>query len=106
MAPPERRRTTMIQRVSLAMDITSLLALISLVFWVGKQSQRIDELSIKQEKQGETIEQTGKAVNTTAARIDVVETKSESTTVVVRDLKEDVMDKLRRIEDKLDGRRR
>lgn len=43
-AVPERRRTTQIQRVSLAFEGATLIALVTVIFWVGRQAQVLEEL--------------------------------------------------------------
>lgn len=107
MAQPERRKTTTIQRISLALDIGALISIASLAFWTGRQAQRIDEMAEGQKERDANVAQVQATVNNTAARVDVVEVKAESTTTLVRDMKADVGAQLRRIEDKLDaGRRR
>ncbi len=104
---PERRKTTTIQRVSLALDIGLLTAVASLAFWQGRQAETIETTRAEQKITNEKSEAAQQRISAAVARIDVVEVKAESTTLVVRDLKEDMIDRLRRIEDKLDaGRRR
>lgn len=108
--PAERRKTPLVQRITLAVDIGILLAMISSAFWFGRQAERIDKVAEVQAKQGQAIEALGKAINEvtgqvlTAAegRIAVVEAKGASTETLVRDLKTDMTDRLRRIEDKID----
>lgn len=106
MAQPERRQTTTIQRVSLAMDVSLLIAIATLAFWVGQQSQKIEEMRSQQQQQAQENATAQRLISAAVARIDVVEVKSESTTELVRALKEDMTDRLRRIEDKLDGKGR
>lgn len=103
MAPPERRKTTTIQRVSLALDLSALVAIASLAFWVGQQAQKIEEMRQQQQEQAAANSRAQQTISTAVARIDVVEVKAESTTELVRALKEDMIDRLRRIEDKLDS---
>lgn len=107
MAPmPERRKTTTIQRVSLALDIGLLMSVASLAFWTGRQAQQIEEMREAQKATNEKSEAAQVRISSAVARIDVVEVKAESTTALVRDLREDMNASLRRIEDKLDQRRR
>jgi len=103
---PERRKTTTIQRVQIALDIGLLTAVASLAFWTGKQSQQIEEMRENQKSTSAESAAAQQRISSAVARIDVVETKAESTTELVRGLKEDMTDRLRRIEDKLDQRRR
>lgn len=103
---PERRKTTTIQRVSLALDLALLTAVASLAFWTGKQAQQIEQMRDNQKAVNEKSEAAQQRITSAVARIDVVETKAENTTELVRGLKEDMTDRLRRIEDKLDQRRR
>lgn len=106
MTQPERRKTTTIQFVSLAMDVSLLGAVASLAFWTGQQAQQIRDMREQQDKQAAANVAAQGTISAAVARIDVVEAKAESTTELVRGLKEDVTDRLRRIEDKLDGRNR
>lgn len=103
---PERRKTTIIQRVSLALDIGLLTAVASLAFWTGRQAQQIEEMRAQQQEQAKSTASSQERIGSAVARIDVVEAKAESTTELVRSLKEDMTDRLRRIEDKIDGERR
>lgn len=106
MAQPERRKTTTIQRVSLALDIGALVSIATLAFWVGQQAQKIEDMRKQQGEQAEQNSTAQRTISSAVARIDVVEAKAESTTELVRGLKEDMTDRLRRIEDKLDQKRR
>ena len=105
-AQPERRKTTTIQRVSLALDLGALVSIATLAFWVGQQAQKVEEMRVQQQEQQAANAAAQQTIGTAVARIDVVEAKAESTTELVRGLKEDMTDRLRRIEDKLDSRRR
>lgn len=104
MTQPERRKTTTIQRVSLAMDVSALVAIASLAFWTGQQAQEIKQMRAEQEQQREANAVTRQGIGSAVARIDVIENKGESTQALVRDLKGDLNERLRRIEDKLDSR--
>lgn len=98
-AQPERRKTTTIQRISIALDVSALIAIGSLAFWQGRQAQQVEEIRQEQAEQRATSAAFASAV----ARIDVIESKGESTQTLVRDLKADLNERLRRIEDKLDA---
>lgn len=119
-APPERRKTQLVQRITLIVDIGILLAMISFAFWFGRQSQRLDQLADGQAKQGEVQAKQGEAIDALGksvtavtdqvlaaaeGRIAVVEAKGASTETLVRDLKVDMTDRLRRIEDKIDDKK-
>lgn len=106
MAPAERRKTTVIQRVSLALELGLLTAVASLAFWCGQLAQQMSEMREQQKSTNAASAATQQTISTAVARIDVVEAKSESATELVRSLKEDMTDRLRRIEDKIDDRRR
>ena len=118
--PPERRKTPLVQRITLIVDIGILIAIITFTFWSGRQAERIDQVAKEQAKQGEVQAQQGAAIallGTTVTevtnqvllsaetRIAVVEAKGTSTETLVRDLKVDMTDRLRRIEDKIDDKK-
>lgn len=102
----ERRKTTTIQRVSLALDISQIVAIASLAFAYGQQSQEVKQMRADQEQQRQQSTGSQQTINAAVARIDVIENKGESTQVLVRDLKGDLNERLRRIEDKLDQQKR
>lgn len=103
---PERRKTTVIQRISLALNCAEFVAVASLAFWTGQQAQEIKTLRAEREEQRQTEARTQQTISSAVARIDVIENKGESTQLLVRDLKGDLNERLRRIEDKIDSRNR
>lgn len=106
MAPPERRKTSLIQQVSLGLLISTLVSVASLAFWTGQQAQQIQEMRQEQDKQRIAASASQQTIGAAVARIDVIENKGESTQALVRDLKGDLNERLRRIEDKVDASRR
>lgn len=110
---PERRKTPLVQRITLAVDVGIFVALLSYAFWNGRQSERLDKVIQQQAQQGEAMDAlqrsvtdvTGQVLAAAEGRIAVVEAKGASTETLVRDLKVDMTDRLRRIEDKIDDKK-
>lgn len=118
MALPERRRTSTVTKVAIALDVSMAVTIISLVFWFGKQVEKWDKVAEQQTEQGEAIEQVQKTtaqvsgqvlqmattsnVAALEARTQVLETKQATTEQLIRDLKADMTERLRRIENKID----
>lgn len=122
MALPERRRTTTVQKVAIALDVSLAISILTLAFWFGKQVEKWDKVATQQEKQGELIEQvqtttaqvsgqvlqmaTTSNVASLEARTQVLEAKQATTEQLIRDLKADMTERLKRIETKIDQRSR
>lgn len=118
MALPERRRTSTVTKVAIALDVSMAVTIISLVFWFGKQVEKWDKVAEQQTEQGEAIKQvqtttaqvsgqvlqmaTTSNVAALEARTQVLETKQATTEQLIRDLKADMVERLRRIENKID----
>ena len=105
MAPaPERRKTTTIQMVAVGINFTLAAAVAGLAFRSGQVEQQVQDMRTQLSEQAKEYNAAQLTISSAVARIDVVEAKAESTTELVRGLKEDMTDRLRRIEDKIDVR--
>lgn len=103
---PDRRKVTTLQRIQLGLDIGALVSIASLAFWTGGQAQQIKEMRDEMVQQRDANVRTQQTVSASVARIDVIENRGEATQLLVRDLKTDLNERLGRIEDKIDARRR
>lgn len=119
MAPlPERRKTPTVQKIQVGLLITIALALIPYVFGFGRSAEKIDTLAVVQKAQGEQLRDvqvvtsrvsgqvlqmaTTGNVSALEARIQVLESKQATSEQLLRELRQDMVDRLRRIEAKLD----
>jgi hypothetical protein len=114
----DRRKTTVVQKFAIGLDLGILTALGGLFFWAGQQSERIQKQDERQLAQGQTLEQLQNAtaqvsgqvlqmatttnVSALEARTQVLEVKQSTNESLLRDLKSDMVDRLRRIENKID----
>lgn len=105
-------------RITVVADIAMILAVVTLVFWVGRQSERLDRLDKSSIEQRESVEQikdqntkiSGQVLQMSSAssmaavdqRLSVAETKIEAQESFQRELKSDMVTRLNRIESKLD----
>jgi hypothetical protein len=105
MTQPERRKTTTIQRISLGLNAAELIAICSLAYAYGQQSQDVKTQGEELTQQREANAAARQAISSAIARVDVIENKGEATQLLLRDLKMDLNERLRRIEDKLDSGR-
>lgn len=115
---PERRKTPTVQKVQVGLLITIALALVPYIFGAGRGSEKLDSVAIEQKAQREQIRDVQAATsrvsgqvlqmattsNVTAleARIQVLEAKQASNELLLREIKADLTDRLRRIEAKID----
>lgn len=118
MAAEERRRTTPIQKLAVALDASMIVTLVGLVFWFGQQSAKWDKVAVQSDAQATTLEnvqntatqisgqvlQMATTTNLAHAegRIQVLETRATGTDQLIRDMRSDMVDRLRRIENKID----
>lgn len=121
MALPDRRRVSVVQKISLSIEIGMAVTLATLIFQFGRSSEKWDGVAEAQKAQGVQLEalnnrtsqvsgqvlQMATTSNMAAAeaRIQVVETKQATNEQLLRELKADMTDRLRRIEAKIDQRR-
>lgn len=114
----ERRRTTLVQKLAVGLDVSMIMTLLGLVFWLGQQSNKWDKAAISSDAQAATLEQvqstvsqvqgqvlqmaTSNNLGEAEARISVLETRAGNTEQLVRDLRNDMIERLRRIENKVD----
>ena len=122
MALPERRRTSTVTKIAIGLDLSMAVSIITMVFWFGKQVEKWDAVAEQQKQQAGAIEQVQKTtaqvsgqvlqmattsnVSQLEARTVVLETKQATTEQLIRDLKADMTERLRRIETKIDQRSR
>lgn len=118
MAAPERRATTLFQKLQLSIEIGTIFTVMGLVYWFGTQSAKWDDVAVASKAQAATLEQvqlttaqvSGQvlqmATTTNLARaegrISTLETRLVTTDQLVRDLRADMVERLRRIENKID----
>lgn len=115
---PERRRTSFFQKLQLSIELSTIFTVMGLVYWFGQQTAKWDKVAVQSEAQAATLEQ----VQTTTAqvsgqvlqmatttnlaraegRISILENRADTTTQAVRDLRLDMVERLRRIENKID----
>lgn len=108
-------------RITMIADLAMITAMVTLVFWVGRQAERLDGVIDTSNKQTQSIEQI-KTQNTTISgqvlqmtsssnlsalemRVTKNEARLEAQEIFNRDLKSDVVTRLNRIESKLDQAR-
>jgi membrane protein involved in colicin uptake len=115
---PERRATSGVQKIQLGLLITIALAVVPYIFGAGRGSEKIDAVATEQKAQREQIRdvqsQTARVsgqvlqmattsnVSELEARITVLEAKQTSNEALLREIKADLTDRLRRIETKID----
>lgn len=118
MAAEERRRTSRFQKFQLGIELSTVFTVMGLVFWFGQQSAKWDDVAIASKAQAATLEQlqattsqvSGQvlqmATTTNLARaegrITVLESRAGITEQLVREMRVDMVDRLRRIENKID----
>lgn len=116
--PPDRRRVTTVQKLSLGIELGMAITLGSLIFQQGRNAEKWDAVAAQQKTQGEQLEavsdktsqvsgqvlQMATTSNMAAAeaRIQVLETKQATSELLLRELKTDMTDRLKRIESKID----
>lgn len=107
-------------RITVVADIAMIVAMVTLVFWVGRQAERIDTVQENVREQGESIEKvvdqtskiSGQMLQMSSAsnvaevtqRVSVAEARLEAQEAFARELKSDVVTRLTRIENKIDQR--
>lgn len=107
-------------RITVVADIAMIVAMVTLVFWVGRQAERVDTMSNKVEGQGHSIEEikdqnnkiSGQMLQMSSAsnvaevvqRVSVTEARLKAQEEFARDLKSDLVTRLSRIENKIDQR--
>ena len=108
-------------KFSVVADVTMIIAVIGLIFGAGRQSERLDQVVIKQDDQSTKTQTLSTQVTTVSgqmlqmtsstnmaaaeARVAVLEARADSTDNLVRDFKGDMVDRLKRIEGKIDQSR-
>jgi hypothetical protein len=118
MALPERRRPTFFQKFAVMIDVGMIVTTVTLVFWFGQQVKKWDTVAERQVDQAAAIEQvqsqtaqvsgqilqmaTFSNVSALEARTQVLESKQATNEQLLRELKADMTDRLRRIENKID----
>lgn len=121
MAPPplpERRKTRIVEKVQVGLLITIAFAVVPYIFGAGRGSEKLDTVATIQKAQGEqllnvqavTSRVSGQVlqmattgnVSALEARIQVLESKQATSEQLIRELRTDMVDRLRRIEGKLD----
>jgi biopolymer transport protein ExbB/TolQ len=105
-------------RITVVADIAMILAVVTLIFWVGRQAERLDRLDKSNIEQRESVEQikdqntkiSGQVLQMSSAasmaavdqRLSIAETKITAQESFQRELKTDMVSRLSRIESKLD----
>jgi hypothetical protein len=111
---PERRRVMPIQRISLAIEGSLLLAMVSLVFWVGQQAQILKDLvqsrnrtEVKIESVNEKVTHlsgqilqasSAAAVSNVEARTQVLEARMDAADQSMKDIRDDLKQRFDRLE--------
>jgi len=105
-------------RITMVADLAMITAMVTLVFWVGRQAERLDGVADASVKQSATIEQikdqntkisgqvlqmsSSSSLSALEVRVSKNEVKIEAQEQFNRELKSDVVTRLNRIEAKLD----
>ena len=109
------------QKFSIGVDFSVLAAVASLVFWVGGQSEEQEQTKIEVQKlvlktdelskestraSGQLMQMAGTdSVASVVNRVAVVETKVDAQEEFTREMKNDLVNRLTRIENKIDNSR-
>lgn len=117
----DRRRTTLFQKLQLGIEVGTIFTVAGLVFWFGQQTAKWDKVAIASEAQASTLEATQLQVAQVSgqvlqmatignlgraeSRISVVETRASNTEQLIRDMRSEMTERLRRIENKIDQRK-
>lgn len=105
-------------RISFVADLAMIIAVVTLVFWVGRQAERLDGVAEATAENGKTIDQikdqntkisgqvlqmsSTASVSAVEQRISVAATRLEAQEQFTREMKSDIVTRLNRIEAKLD----
>lgn len=117
-ALPERRKTPTVQKIQVGLLVTIALALVPYIFGYGRNAEKIDTVAAVQKTQGDQLRDvqavtsrvsgqvlqmaTTGNVSALEARIQILEAKQATSEQLLRELRQDMVDRLRRIEAKLD----
>jgi hypothetical protein len=115
---PERRRTNGVQKITVGLGLSSLVGIATLAFNAGGQAKKWDMVADTQQVQGQSLQQvqtttsqlsgqilqlaTTSNVSQLEARTQVLETKQALQEQLMRDMRADLIERLKRIETKLD----
>lgn len=107
-------------RINVVADLAMIVAVVTLVFWVGRQAERIESVIVTNNEQTQAIadvqqtttKMSGQMLQMTSAsnmsaveqRLSVAETRLDSQETFQRELKQDMVTRLNRIESKIDQR--
>lgn len=106
-------------RITMIADLAMITAMVTLVFWVGRQAERLDGVIETTQRQTQSIEEikdqnttiSGQVLQmTSSANMSAVESRVSKTEIRIeaqeqfnRDLKTDIVTRLNRIETKFDA---
>lgn len=118
-APPDRRRTSNFQKFQLGIELSTIFTVMGLVFWFGQQSAKWDKVAVTSDANAATLETLQTATATISGqvlqmatttnlaraegRITTLEQRANTNEQLIRDLRIDMVDRLKRIENKIDA---